>query len=287
MNGTSLTLGLVGALAASASLSRRGARASAPEMLYRGTRRHLIAGRQPTTSWTPCLPCAVIWSANPNTRSFEPDSTVHAGRLPEGTKVFDVASWGIILSLGDVLEKLGFTNADMPEADVEKLLVGLHKRALGLTKLGSEFKSGIHEEDGELIGEDDLPSEGLSLMDPDTTPRAFLRYFFWPEPTMATARRFVADSFAFADSPTVQRLLRERGYGAIRYTDVFAGSTRAAPKLLGVEAEEVPGIELENDLDWEEVPAHVTVRPLVPMHELWSKPAREVLAELELGREER
>lgn len=244
------------------------------EVLYRGTRRIEVQGQQKVPSWTPCLECALIWSSSPRTVLLERDSTVHAAQLPHGTTVLDVTSWGITWNLRDVLEKLGSTDAFVD--DVKKLLWGLHKRRMGRTKLSPEFRMVVLDEDGSMLDDNEVVTD-FSILDPDTVPRAFCRDFFEYDPTMETASRFMADSFAFADSPTVQRLLTSRGYGAVRYLDAFEGARFATKKLFGVGPDELDGVHVADDIDLEEAFAHVTVRPFTLLDPLWSRPSGEVL----------
>lgn len=241
------------------------------EIFYRGTRREQSAGRQKLESWTPCLACAIIWSSSPIEKALVPTSTVHAARLPLGTHVFDATRWGSAWNLRDVFDAIG--DPANFELDVKKFLYGLHKRRLGRTRLPSEFKAIVFDEDDESILDDDEFVD-FSFMDPDTTPRAFYREFFEFDPTLETASRFVADSFVFADSPTIQRLLKAKGYGAVRYIDPFDGASLVSKKLLGMDADEIPGVEEVLDLDLEYTLTHETLRPFVEMEILWSQPSK-------------
>jgi len=272
--GAWLALGATAALAV-AGATRRGAKNAS--VLYRGTRRPEVQGHQAVSSWTPSLGAALIWSAVPGRHTLEPGSTIHAAALPANAKVLDLTRWGISWNLRDLAEVLGWPDR-MTEEDGRKLLNHLHQRKLGRTKLSSAFQMKAYLPDGSEVEDEDL---GFSVIMPET-------FASWlvddlgdlDEVSLDDLGRFAADSFAFADSPTVRRLAQAQGYEAMAYLDVFSGGTRAAPDLLGLEIEDVPGVSLEHDLDWDEHPAHVTVRPLVPLVPLWSRPAHEVLREL-------
>ena len=260
----------------------RGSRARKPaSVFYRGTRRPDVQGHQAVSSWTPSLGAALIWSSNPGLRgALEPGSTIHAATLPAKTKVLDLTHWGISWSLRDLAEVLGWPDG-MTEEDGRKLLNHLHQRKLGRTKLSHEFQMKAYLPNGAEVEDEDL---GFSLLMPETFASWILDDL---EDLHGAALddlvRFAADSFAFADSPTVRRLAQAQGYGAISYLDVFSGGTWASPKILDMEIEEVPGVSMEDDLEWDEHPAHVTMRPFVPMTPLWSRPAAEVLREFKGG----
>jgi hypothetical protein len=90
--------------------------------------------------------------------------------------------------------------------------------------------------------------------------------------------RLQADTFIFADAPAVQRAARVAGYDCIVYSDVFEGGRHASEVLLGVDVEELPGIDLDEDLEDDLVVVHDTYRPLVPVERLWMLPAQQALA---------
>ncbi len=114
-----------------------------------------------------------------------------------------------------------------------------------------------------LIDEDEVP---FSLSHPQSLV-SMARDSWDYSPDLDTADRVLADTFIFADSPTVQKVAVRLGYDAFVYKDVFAGGKDATKELLGMDVASVPGIEMEYDLHTNNdrsrrVPVHRTFRPL-------------------------
>jgi hypothetical protein len=98
---------------------------------------------------------------------------------------------------------------------------------------------------------------------------------------IALADNLYVDTFAFADSPAVQRAAINLGYDAIAYEDVFAGGKDASEELLGIRVNKLAGIRMEWDpTDGKTVPMHTTLRILdeTIIKAVWSFPTKEVLA---------
>lgn len=253
------------------------------EVLYRGTQRPSTGGRFAIESWTPSIGVAVIWSGQPGNpyahdkalrkTNLLPTSTVHAGCLPTGAKIVDVAMDESHVSLGHVLRLLGAGESDgIPFDEVRKILNYLHNRAIGKVR-------GANPEFGYRIGEPDDDGFELDLGDILRGRTAFLalRDELEFRDALEVGDELVADTYVFMDAPAVQRAAVARGIGALRYLDVFEGGITAAPALFDREIDDLDGIDRVLDLEGEDVPVHVTVRPLVPVTLLGSRPSRELV----------
>jgi len=230
---------------------------------YRGTQRRSIRGARKILSFTPSLPVAVIWSAQPGDfwsdirPRFLKTSTVHKVELSSKKQL--TFQWNHC-SLADVLKLLKYGEEDgiSPEG-VEKIYRYLHNRLIGKTKYAGEFYYQLYDEDGKEVDGYEIP---FSLTRPET---AISWYGFaqWDyEPTLETASQLWADTFIFADTPAVQRAAKAQGYDSIAYVDLFAGGERASEWLLGCSVWGLSGVESDTDLEDNEVPVHWTIRPL-------------------------
>jgi hypothetical protein len=270
-------------------------------ILYRGTKgtgEPMFVGgpfsirkvKKPKTapSFTDALPVALIWSAIPGDpwssnkerrkSHFVDTSRVEAVKLLHG-KVLDLRPQGNYTSLYWILKALGYgKNKIFTIEEALKVYNYLHNRIIGKA-VGGEFKYKVLDEDENEVDDDEVP---LSFRNPQTTISYFARTDFEGAPGIDTAANIVADTFIFVDSPAVQRVATALGYKCIVYEDVFGGGEYAAPELLGTEVEDLPGVKMEEDIDWDEVPVHNTYRPLTPdaVQPLWTKPAEEVLKTL-------
>lgn len=233
-------------------------------LLYRGTQTSQDKTVRGASSWTPSLPVAIIWSARPgqlgDSAEFLESSTVHVGRLRAGAKTLQLCAHSNVCSFAEVLQALRYReDGGIPEEEATKILNYLHNRETGRVR-GGEFAYRVIDEDGEEVTEADIP---FSIRSPVTRVSEF-RDGDWYDDPQEAAGRLEADAFIFADAPAVLRAARSLGYDAIRYLDVFDGGTWAAPELLGVEVDELDGVEMDSDLEYEEVPVHETIRPLSP-----------------------
>ncbi len=225
-------------------------------ILFRGTTRPGVQGVSKSFSYTPSLPVAIIWSALPGSAwgerktAFLPTSTVHFAQL-RTQHVLDLGANAA--TLGGILRALHYEEpGGITHAEVLKVFNYLHNRIVGKAP-GGEFKYKQIDEDGEEVEEFSLRYSGVQL---------FKEEFDWTGGGVEIADRFVADTFIFADAPAVQRAARALGYEAIQYEDVFAGGTSAAPELLGLEVEELQGVDESMDIEDDVVPVHDTYRAL-------------------------
>lgn len=260
--------------------------------LYRGTQYPGRKGLQKTTSWTPSLPVAVIYSAVPgdpwasnrerSKAHFLDTSTVHSAELKDGAKVLDLCGGGNYCSLYHTMEKLDFGKPDgLTHGEGEKILIGLHNRYMReVTMSGGPFKYAVYENDDleDRYDEDDVP---FDIRRPQTLI-SWIVLENWEYDPKDTGRAFLIDAFALADSPTFRNVARRLGYEGVKYEDVFAGGEYAAPKLLGCDVEELEGVEEEYDLEGDEVPMHETFRPLNKdvLTDFEKTPTEEVLPEV-------
>jgi hypothetical protein len=239
-------------------------------------------------SFTNSLPVALIWSAVPGDpwssnkerkkAHFVETSRVEAVELLS-KKILDLRSHGNHTSLYWILKALGYgKNKVFTIEDALKVYNYLHNRIIGRA-VGGEFKYKVLDENEEEIDDSEVP---LDLRNPQTAISYFARTDFEVNPGINTAANIIADTFIFVDAPAVQRVAMALGYKCIAYEDVFGGGEYAAPELLGVEVEDLSGVKMEEDIDWDEVPVHDTYRPLTPdaTRPLWTKPADEVLETL-------
>lgn len=231
-------------------------------VLYRGTQTSEDRTVRGTSSWTPSLPVALIWSAYPGdlgrpARLLE-SSTVHVGRLRPGAKVLKLCGGSNICSFAEVLRALQYgKDQGISHEEASKILTYLHNREIGRAA-GGEFQYRVVDEDGEEITDADI---GFSVRSPVTRVREF-RDGPWQWDPDEAAAQLDADAFVFADAPAVHRAARALGYDALWYMDVFDGGTYAAPDVLNVEVDELEGVEWDTGVDEEDVPTHETYRPL-------------------------
>lgn len=250
-------------------------------LLYRGTQSPKIKGRQVLHSWTPSMQVAMVYSAEPGDvwgmrpPSFLPGSTVHIGRLTPGARVLPLCPYSGTCSLFSVLTALRFgKDGGISETEAAKILTYMHNRETGRVRAG-QFQYRVIDEDGDEVLDTHL---GFSLVDPETRVRNFRDQDFYDDPAEASGR-LEADTFVFADAPAVRRAATAQGWDAISYMDVFA--TSAPRDLLGEDAEDLDGVDTDMDLQDDEVPVHVTVRPLRPEVVMLERsvPTAELLAE--------
>lgn len=234
--------------------------------LYRGTQLGRVKGRQKITSWTPSLPVAVIYSAEPGDpwinrkTSFLPTSTVHIGEMSGDTKVLEICGGYINCHFNELLEQLEFGKPNgMTQEEGEKIIRLLHRRYMNeVTMDGGPFKYVVYEDEHleEKLDPEEVP---FDIMDPQT----LLSWEVLPnfeDDAVETAKTLVIDTFALADLATVRNIARRLGYQAIAYDDVFVGGEYAAPKLLGCDVQDI--VDEQWDLEDEDVPVHRTIRPL-------------------------
>lgn len=235
------------------------------QTLYRGTQRTSAEGVRKAHSYAYSLPVAVIWSARPgdvwsNTKTkFLPTSTIHMIEANIRNPLKLGERYESFSGLGDILEKLEFeTSNGITKQEVLKVYNYLHNRLIGKAS-GGEFSYVVVDEEGnDIFNEDDIP---LSFSHPQTLVSLAKEEWNY-EPNIKTANYLIADAFIFADAPAVQRAALALGYDALIYSDVFQGGEDAARELLGKNVQELPGIEIQRDLNGKRVPTHITVRPL-------------------------
>jgi hypothetical protein len=230
-------------------------------ILFRGTQRVGLPGVRKGVSYTPSLPVALVWSAVPGDAwgrtppQFLPTSTVHFAKL-NTKRVLDLGDNHT--SMGIVLRALRYKKRGGIELDqVIRIFNYMQNRVTGKAP-GGDFKYQEVGEDGETIEPDWSFRTQIQLWRED-----FQMYSDGDDNLLG---RIIADTFIFADAPAVQRAALALGYEAIKYSDVFVGGTYAAPKLFGkdVDGEYLQGVDMEYDLEGEDVPTHVTYRPLTP-----------------------
>jgi hypothetical protein len=234
-------------------------------------------------SYTSVLPVAIIWSAHPGDEwdqyppAFTGSSTVHAAEL-RCRKLLDLRKLGTYCAFSEVLRLMNYgKNKHWTIEEVLKVYNYLHNRITGRAP-GGEFKYRVMEEpySDHQMSEDDVPWD---LMNPETLISWHAHPEFEMNPSLDSASILIADTFIFIDSPGVRRVAKAMGYDCIVYMDVFHGAEEASKLLLGIDVEDIPGIQEEEDIDWDYVPSHDTVRPLNPdtIRPLWSRPSEEVV----------
>lgn len=264
---------LAALLVAAASGEEREAGRGRRVRAYRGTQRSSDRTVRGSASYTPSLGAAVIWSAVPGSWHGEPhllpSSSVSLVELP-ADRVFVIGEGSTTSTVGEVVRAL-----QIEEDEVRKIFNYLHNRLLGKAR-GGEFGYRVVDDDGEEVEEGEVP---FSLLHPETLLSA-CRDELWHDPSVVD--RVTVDAFVLADAPAVQRALARNGYDAVAYRDVFQGGTRAARVLLGVDVLDLPGVEESPDLRDEEVPSHLTIRPVDPasVEVLWCRPSAEVVEEV-------
>jgi hypothetical protein len=255
-------------------------------IVYRGTQHRSVEGALKSLSFTDSLPVAVIWSAMPGDEwanrptKFLESSTVHAYDIhPRSTLALGGDEPG--MSLGDLLRTLGYPNGISPE-ETRKIFIYLHKRLLGRTKGGGLFNYLYVDEEGNEYTDDDL---SFSLTDPETMLSKALWDWdgeFEDEAIVNVADKLYIDTFAFADTPAVQRAAIKLGYDSIAYVDAFVGGTDASKVLFGVPVKDLVGVRMEWDFvaGNRKIPTHLTLRVLDEriIKQRWSFPTKEVLA---------
>ena len=231
-----------------------------------------MKGVSGSMSFSYSLPVAIIWSARPGDvwsdrkTCFVEGSTVWTVRVAP-KKTLNLG--GEHTTLREVVKKL----SPMPDGEIRKILLYMHNRELGKAK-GGEFIYKMFDEDGEELGDDEVP---FSLRSPHTR----LTWHGLEEldsgygiPSLA------ADTFIFADAPAVRRAAKALGYDSIKYMDAFQGGESAAEELLGEDVWDLEGVGLDEDLEGDEIPIHETFRVLDPdiIVSVESEPTAEVLA---------
>lgn len=239
--------------------------------LYRGTQYPKAKGRQKVTSWTPSLAVATIYAARPpgdtfsgrDTAAFRDTSTVHSAKLRKGARVLDLCSGQNTCTFSTMMKELQFGEPDgMTQEDGVKILQGLHGRYMReVGWSGGPFQYIVFEED-----EPDEPMDPEEVPFDIRHPQTLISYevleeFEWRD-MWGVAQRFVIETFALADSPTVRNVARRLGYDAITYQDVFYGGRAAAPLLLGCDVFDLPGVTEGGGIEEDDVPLHQTFRPL-------------------------
>lgn len=201
-----------------------------------------------------------------------------AGSRPDA-RVVDVEMDGSATSLAHVLRVTGYGKPNgIPDVEVRKILNYLHNRVMGkIAGHNPEFQYRVRDpEQG-----DDKDSEDMELDLGDLlrgrTSFLVLRDELDYEDPLEVGERLVADTYVFVDAPAVQRAAKAYGLGALRYLDVFEGGITAAPALFDREVDDLDGIDRVLDLEGEDVPVHVTVRPLVSVETLGSRPSAELV----------
>ena len=268
------------------ALSRKKAAKEASDLFYRGTQTDEHTRTQfKQLSFTPCLGAALVYSAVPanawssskelSKAHFVEGSTVTAVRLD----VEPYIDWPYLsLSIGDVMRALKFEEPDgITEEEVRRIYNYMQNRILGKAA-GGEFKYKLFDEDGDEMSDEDLEEEKDIL----TTGIAWARDNWDYDATLHTADCVAADTFIYADCPVVVKVAQRLGFRGIRYLDVFDAGY-AVKDLFGIEdIFEIECVEQEEDIEWEEVPSHVTVRPLAGanVEVVWQKPALVVMEEL-------
>jgi hypothetical protein len=229
-------------------------------ILYRGTQTRDPKGRLAALSYTPSLPVAIIWSSKPGdlwgyTPRFLDSSTVHSAELAP-VKILDLGDRPY-LRFSNVLRLLRYEKKGGISTDTALEILGyLNRRYLGHAK-GGEFQYKVVDEEGE-------PRWGTFRPFSEITVLSEFADLFEADESLDTADHLTADTFIFADAPALQEEATRQGFGAILYRDIFDGGMIAVPKLLGVKADILEGVELDHDFKREEVYTHDTYRPLVP-----------------------
>ncbi len=243
-------------------------------LVYRGTQRSGGRTVRGTPSYTPSLGAALVWSAVPGSWSSEPSfvssSAVSAASLP-ADRVFSIGRGRTWSSVGEVVRGL-----QISDEEVRKVFNYLHNRLLGKA-LGGEFGYRVEDEEGGEVDPDEVVP--FSLLKPETI-FSVCRDELDFDPDLVD--RVMVDAFVLADAPAVQRALARNGYDAVVYRDVFQGGSRAALELLGIDVLDLHGVEDDEDLHQDDVPSHLTIRPVDPssVEVLWTKPSAEVLGEV-------
>lgn len=256
------------------------------QLLFRGTQ-HLSPGTQVrgSLSFTPSLPVAVIWSARPGDiwshrarATFLSTSTVHAAHVHSSNTLKLNEGAELSTKLGDVLRLLQYGEpSGITHDEVLRIFNYMHNRLIGKAR-GGEFGYTVYDEEGGELDEQDLL---LSFSSPRTLISEVKDDFEydWAE-RLQTIDRVLADTFVFADAPTVQKVAQRLGYDALTYQDVFQGGESASKELLHRDVVELPGVDEEwDEIEGEYVPSHVTVRPLnAPVQYVWSLPAEALIS---------
>lgn len=241
-----------------------------PANVFRGTQTHAAdRTRLGSTSWTPCLGAAIVWSALPgdpwssrrSKATFIEGSTVSSAKILS-KNVLDLP--GPSCSFQDVLGALQYEKDNgITHDEAVKVLLYLARRSVGKIRQ-PPFNYAVFDEDlEERLSDSNVPM--LSILHARSWMVEMYEDF---QDDPSVARRVLADTYAFADAPVVRTAALRLGFDAIRYPDVFAGGPRALEELMGIEPEEVDCLSEEWDDvaeteggDW--VWTHETIRPLV------------------------
>jgi hypothetical protein len=232
-------------------------------MVYRGVQSPATKGVRGVASYTDSLPAAIIWSSVPpdfwNRRDayFLPTSSVYFAKLA-AAKILTLSKFNYE-SFGNTLKALKYgRKGGMTEQEALATLTYLHKRVTRQAR-GGEFRYDLVDEEGEPVRDSHIP---LSFSDPITVISEFADDLDWAS-SFEVADRLTADTFIFADAPAVQKAAIRMGYEALAYPDVFDGAEKASRTLLGLEVDDLEGVERAYDIDGERVPTHRTFRPLI------------------------
>lgn len=237
--------------------------------LYRGTQTSSVKGVREALSYTPSLPVAIIWSAHPGDTwgnlapHFLPTSTVHRAKL-NTKKILELSEY-THATFGRILRKLKYGRpGGIDDREALKILQYMHNRIIGKAR-GGEFKYAVLDEEGEHLDPEEVP---LSFTDPVTLISEVKDEFQSAsfdgiKEALTVADRIEADTFIFADAPAVTRAALKLGYEVMWYPDVFAGGEFGAPPLLGMNVEDLQGVEMDYDIEDDEIATHDTYRPLV------------------------
>lgn len=251
--------------------------------LYRGTQRPQVGGLHRLTSWTVSLPVAVIYSARPRDGwrgpRFMEGSTIHEAELPDTARVLHLCGGSPTCSLADVMKALRFGHPHgLTRDEARRILNYLHNRLVGRTH-GGQFLFKALDEDGDAITDEDVP---FSLSQPETVVSVFREDVFDDVGPEAAGDLFFADTYVFADSPSVRKAARRLGYDALGYQDIFEGTDEAADRLLGCDVLDLEEVDEAPDINAQDVAVHQTIRPLHPeaLVPLGSVPTVEVLPQV-------
>lgn len=227
--------------------------------LYRGTQREISKGKKKTPSYTPSLPVAVIYSAHPGYGGnpyFLPSSTVHVAELQDNARIIELCSHNNHCSFQRVLDVLQYGEPNgLTWDEALKILWYMHFRLTG-RNAGGDFLYKVFNEEGDTENEFDLP---LSLSDPITLIYEFREEFEYDD---KIGSRLLADAFIFADAPRFGIVGSRLGFDAVSYRDIFSAEKAAKVLLSCEDIYDLEGVDEEEDLEEEYVPAHKTVRPL-------------------------
>jgi hypothetical protein len=257
-----------------------------PRVFYRGTQTaQALRGVRGVTSWTDSLTIALIWSAVPGDvwasrkTSFIETSTVHAAHLAlRNPLVFKHNG----ASVGDIMRALRYGEPNgLTDEELRRVWNYLHNRLYGKAK-GGEFNYVAYDEEGDELGSDEEPFSIQGNVSHFTELRDEQEYAEG-EQLFAIGDQIAADAYVYFDSKRVQEAARRLGFDGLIYMDIFEGCQYAAEELFDpreVDCELIEGIEIDQDVKYDDVPTHWTYRPLYEdrVIPLWSEPAEELAA---------